>query len=172
MDKLPSLLTEERLQRLFALAESSPSGPLLEVGIYLGGSAEVLYNVAVEQDRELWLYDTFSGIPFASQFDSHKVGDFDNCIPKEFIQSSFPDAIIQEGIFPHAMRIPEQIAFVHLDCDQYQSYRDSLDALLPKMVLGGMIVCDDYCLQGAAKAIDETKHPKEVLDNGQVIFRC
>lgn len=172
MDKLPSLLTGERLERLYCLAESVPLGAFVEVGVYQGGSAEVLYRVAEKRGRELWLYDTFSGIPFASQIDRHQIGDFGDCIPLEYIQSSFPNAIIQEGIFPHGMRIPEKIALVHLDCDQYQSYRDSLDALLPKMTIGGMIVCDDYCLQGAARAIDETKWNKDLLDNGQLIFRC
>lgn len=171
MDKLPSLLTGERLARLYVMAEASPPGALMEVGVYQGGSAEVLYDVAKLQSRELWLYDTFTGIPYASEVDSHKVGDFSEA-SYEVIRREFPNAIVQQGVFPENMMLPGKIAFVHLDCDQYRSYRESLDELLPRIIPGGMIVCDDYCLQGAAKAIDETKHPKEVLDNGQVVFRC
>lgn len=171
MNKLPSLLTGERLARLFVLAKYCPPGALMEVGVYQGGSAEVLYDLARLQSRELWLYDTFSGIPFADDIDAHKVGDFSET-SYQAIRKEFPNAIIQQGIFPDGLMLPGKIAFVHLDCDQYRSYRESLDYLLTKIVPGGMIVCDDYALAGAAKAIDETKHEKEVLDNGQVIFRC
>ena len=168
---LPSLLTGERLVKFYALAESSPPGALMEVGVYQGGSAEVLYGLAKKQDRELWLYDTFSGIPHSHDIDPHKVGAFSET-SFEVIRKEFPSAIIQKGIFPDGLMLPGKIAFVHLDCDQYKSYRQSLDELLPKVVSGGMIVCDDYALAGAAKAIDETKHEKEILDSGQVLFRC
>jgi O-methyltransferase len=45
--------------------------------------------------------------------------------------------------------------FVHLDVDVYQPTRDSLDYFYPRLVPGGMIVCDDYGWPGARKAIEE-----------------
>ncbi len=153
------------------LANSAPSGAFVEVGVYLGGSAEVLYEVAQKQRRRLYLYDTFSGIPFADEIDSHRVGDFGVGASFEATQAAFPDAVVQKGIFPRDQAIPDSIAFVHLDVDQYRSYRECLDTLLPRMVRGGMILCDDYCLGGAAKAIDETKAEKELLPDNRILFR-
>ena len=136
----------------------------------MGGSAEVLYKVASEQGRALYLYDTFTGIPHKDPIDSHNVGDFSGGLSFSATMKDFPEAIVQDGIFPRMQFIPEEIAFVHLDVDQYRSYRESLDALIPKMVKGGVILCDDYCLDGAKKAIDETEGTKIPLPDGRMMF--
>ncbi len=53
MDKLPSLINADRLAMMYILAESSPPGDFIEVGVFQGGSAEVLYDVASLQKRKL-----------------------------------------------------------------------------------------------------------------------
>ena len=45
--------------------------------------------------------------------------------------------------------------FVHVDVDLYQPTRDSLEYFFPRMVPGGIIVCDDYGWPGARKAVEE-----------------
>jgi len=71
------------------------------------------------------------------------------------ICAAMPQAIVQKGIFPNKdLKVPEQVAFAHLDVDQERCYRESLDFLMPRMMKGGMMLCDDYCLVGAARAID------------------
>jgi O-methyltransferase len=172
MDTLPSLISPDRLSTMQSLAGNTPPGAFIEVGVYQGGSAEVLYVLSREQNRELWLYDTFSGIPFKDEIDSHNVGDFSNGMSFETARRVFPRAIVQRGIFPGELMLPGNIAFVHLDCDQYRSYRESLDLLLPKISPGGMILCDDYALAGCAKAIDETDWPRELIEDGRIVFRC
>lgn len=172
MSKLPSLIGDHHLAGMEVLAKSSPPGALLEVGVYKGGSASVLYEVAQLQNRSLWLYDTFSGIPYADDVDSHKVGDFSDGMSLESAKLAFPLARVQECVFPGGVEMPDSIAFAHLDVDQYRSYRDSLDVLMPRMVRGGIILCDDYCLGGAAKAIDETAGDKNFLEDGRIFFRC
>jgi hypothetical protein len=63
----------------------------------------------------------------------------------------FPGWIPQA--FPHE---PEaRYRFVHVDVDIYQPTRDSLDYFYPRLVPGGIIVCDDYNWPGARKAIEE-----------------
>ena len=166
-----SLLSSDKLDQLAQLARNTPNGPLIEVGVYCGGSAEVLYEIAMTEGRALYLYDTFTGIPFACEDDSHKVGDFAEGLTLDQAREVFPGAIVQDGIFPRSQAIPARIAFVHLDCDQYQSYRESLDKLVPLMMSGGVILCDDYCLKGAAKAIDETQGDKRPLADGRIYFQ-
>lgn len=152
--KLPSLVSEEKLSVMARLAETTPAGPFVEVGVYKGGSSQVLYALAQRQQRALYLYDTFTGIPYADDLDSHRVGDFSDAIMANIL-SALPDAIVQKGVFPNPeLALPERVSFAHLDVDQERSYKDSLNALMPRMVRGGMVLCDDYCLSGAARAID------------------
>jgi predicted O-methyltransferase YrrM len=149
-----SLIGDDVLAALEQEAMSAPQVAIVEVGVYKGGSAYYLNRVSIERKVPLYLFDTFSGQPYSCEFDSHKVGDFKEVLATE-IQDCFPDAIVVEGIFPHTLWNIGPIGFAHLDCDQYQSYRESCAALEPMMAKGGIMWFDDYCLPGAKKAIDE-----------------
>lgn len=171
--QLPSLIGREKLAVMTRLAEITPAGPLVEVGVYKGGSSQVLYEITQKQGRALYLYDTFAGIPHMDEWDSHPVGDFSD-VTVENIVKALPGAIVQRGVFPHDdLIVPEKVAFAHLDVDQERSYRESLDALMPRMLRGGMILCDDYCLRGAARAIDSVNDQhcvKTVLVDGRMLL--
>lgn len=142
------------------IAARTPPGCMVEIGVYQGGSAMHLLGLAREQKRNLYLYDTFTGIPCKSEWDSHAIGDFSDT-SLEYVQARCPGAVITPGRFPSSAIAMEPIAFVHLDCDQYQSYRESLTYLLPKMLPGGVMWFDDSpCLAGALKAVTEVFGPK------------
>jgi hypothetical protein len=117
-------------------------------------------SVAKQQGREMFAYDTFTGIPYKGEHDSHNVGDFSDTSFEE-VSRGLEGATVVQGIFPDsAVKMPP-VAFVHLDCDQYQSIKDSLGYLLPRMVEGGIIWFDDYgCLEGANKAVREVFSPE------------
>jgi O-methyltransferase len=153
----PSLVGDNVIQEMKLEAMKTPPGRFVEVGVYKGGTAWHLYEICKYQQRRLILCDTFTGIPYADQSagDSHKIGDFADT-SREAVEALMPEAIIVEGIFPESAREEDfhNIAFVHLDCDQYLSYLDSINFLLPRMVPGGVMWFDDYCLEGAKKAVD------------------
>lgn len=71
--------------------------------------------------------------------------------------SGFPGIAYFPGWIPDTF--PDEPAaryrFVHLDVDLYQPTRDGLDYFYPRLVPGGIIVCDDYDWPGARKAIEE-----------------
>jgi O-methyltransferase len=150
-----SVVCQNTIAELVSYARQTPAGAFVEVGVYQGGTAWHLASVAREQGRELFLYDTFTGIPHSdTDKDVHKVGDFgDTSI--EQVREAIPDATVVQGIFPaSAVRMP-QISFAHVDCDQYQSIVETSEYLIPLMVPGGMIWFDDYnCLSGATQAVD------------------
>lgn len=153
---LESLLRYDVLVELVHTARQCPPGDFVEVGVYKGGTAAALAGVAREQGRRLFLFDTFKGIPHASAIDRHKVGDFADTSLKT-IRKAIPDAICKAGVFP-ATLTPEvgPIAFAHVDCDQYESVKACCKHLAPLMVLGGVMVFDDYdVLPGAKQAVDE-----------------
>jgi len=154
MDKPPySLLAPDTLAELCRLADLSPDGKIAEIGVYQGGSAWHLASTG----RELHLFDTFTGIPFKSPVDSHVVGDFGDTSERQ-VRELIPTAILHVGVFPQTL--PPDLfgfGFVHVDCDQYQSVRDAIDHLGPRMLDGGLMVFDDYGhLEGATLAVDET----------------
>jgi hypothetical protein len=73
------------------------------------------------------------------------------------------------GIYPHTHPEDlEDVAFIHCDCDQYESYRAVIDRLWPLVVPGGFLIFDDYpYLAGAKQAVDESFASAELLTCGQ-----
>ena len=139
---LPSAVPQYVIDDLIKHARTAPKGCFVEVGVYQGGTAWHLTDLAKEQNRKIFLYDTFTGIPYTSDMDYHKVGDFSD-VDYEGIKAALPYATISKGIFPDsAVKMPK-IAFLHLDCDQYKSVMDSVNFLKDKMVKGGIIWFDD-----------------------------
>ena len=155
MEPPGSLVCYQSIASMMALAEKSPiGGCFVEVGVYKGGTAWHLAELARKQKRELHLFDTFTGIPERIHDDSHKVGDFADT-SFEMVREAIPDAIYHVGIFPNTLpfHMPA-IAFAHIDCDQYMSTHAAI-ARLPLMV-GGIMLFDDYdCTVGATRAVKE-----------------
>lgn len=153
----PSLIGPQALQELEGAARLAPPGDIVEVGVYQGGSAAVLGRVALEQGRRLFLFDTFTGIPYRDDVDHHNVGDFDDT-SAEAVQAAVPHARIRAGLFPDTLTDEVgPIALAHIDCDQYRSVRACCEELGPRMVPGGVMVFDDpNVLDGAARAVRES----------------
>lgn len=153
-----SLLRPEVLESLLSLALKAPQGAIVEVGVYQGGSALHLAQAARRKGVPLFLYDTFTGMPYHQEgLDGNKTGAFaDTSI--EAVQRLIPDAILVPGVFPHSLIDMPPIGFVHADADQYDSTKAILDHLLPLMVDGGIVVFDDYGVpgcDGCTRAVDE-----------------
>lgn len=151
-----SLIDPSTIKQMCAVAAQTPAGIFAELGVYRGGSARELAVVAEQQQRELHLFDTFSGIPYRIDDDSHAVGDFADTNEQE-VRALIPSAIFHVGVFPATM--PEQlppVAFLHIDADQYESYVHAIRLFSPLMVEGGIMWFDDYaCLASATRAVDE-----------------
>jgi hypothetical protein len=150
------------IKAILEIANTTPEGCFVEVGVYRGGVACHLSRMAEEQNREVFLYDTFEGIPFKDDIDSHFVGDF-NDTDYETVKNSIPYANVIKGIFPDSIVEMPKIAFAHIDVDQYQSYIDCIKYLSPLMVSGGIMWFDDYPLVGAKKAIHECFKEEQLI---------
>lgn len=149
------LIGEPTAAWLAGVAWASPEGCFVEIGVYQGGSARFLGEIAKAQGRELFLYDTFTGIPFKDAVDSHQVGDFSDT-SAEAVAEAVPHAVIVKGVFPASLVPMPPVAFCHVDADQYRSVKAACEVLGPLMVKGGVMVFDDYnALEGAKRAVDE-----------------
>ena len=152
---LPTLLSNEAIKKLLLLAEHTPSGAFVEIGVYKGGSGWHLSQLAEIQNRDIYLYDTFEGLPYHCSIDKHKAGEFNHASYDDIV-NAIPYATIVKGIFPNSAVEMGLIAFVHFDCDQYQSIKEGVEYLLPRMVKNGIMLFDDYnWLAGATLAVDE-----------------
>jgi O-methyltransferase len=70
-----------------------------------------------------------------------------------------------QNVLPTVAPTIDQIAFLRLDGDLYESTKVCLEYLYPKVVKGGFVVIDDYSsLTGCRKAVDEyiAKHNLDV----------
>jgi len=170
-----SLINAEQMREMCAVAAATPPGDFVEVGVYQGGSAVKLAAVAADQARRLWLFDTFTGIPEQTDgVDFHKIGDFSDTSVGA-VRELLPDALIVVGDAAETLPATDTgpVAFAHLDCDQYATYRACIVELSPRMVRGGVMWFDDYgALDGATKAVDEMFGDRvQTHDCGKVFVR-
>lgn len=169
---MQGLIGDELMGPLRDIAWLMPPGCFVEVGVYQGGSAAWLYRLAEEQGRELFLYDTFTGIPMRrDDCDHHFVGDFSDCSYEE-VRDAFPRAEVIKGLFPDSIVPMPGIAFVHADADQYESTKNICKVLGPLMVSGGVMLFDDYRgLTGCIKAVDECFPRRHVMADGRAMVK-
>jgi len=151
-----ALIGPNTIEQLLLCARGTPAGCFVEVGVFQGGSAMHLNALAEEQNRALYLYDTFQGMPwFEEGLDCHPLGDFANT-NLERVQRLCPGAIITAGIFPESAVEMPPISFAHIDVDNYRSVLETAAYLKDRMVSGGVMWFDDSpCLASAAKATKE-----------------
>lgn len=166
-----SIISRVQLEAMIRLAAGAPPGDFAEVGVFHGGSAYFLYEIALIQGRELHLFDTFSGTPVHTQgLDSHGInGEFADEDAPARIRKLMPTAALHIGIYPetHPQDL-KNLAFVHCDCDQYLSYKAVIEQMWPLVVPGGFLLFDDYpYLPGARRAVLEHFREAELQLAGQ-----
>lgn len=161
---IPSLISPARMDSLLNHARSileCVPGDFVEVGVYQGGSLELLAQVV--KHRRILGFDTFTGMPDVDPIkDLHRAGDFADTDFPSLVRafSVYPNVRLVQGLFPASAEgvLDQPIAFAHVDCDIYSSVRDCCRYLWPKMAIGGVMMFDDYIFPTcpeAKQAVDE-----------------
>lgn len=79
---------------------------------------------------------------------------------KELLKD-YPFVAFHPGFIPHTLEAARdrRFALAHIDVDLYQSPRDAFAFFYPRVVLGGILVCDDYGapahIKSARRAVEE-----------------
>jgi Macrocin-O-methyltransferase (TylF) len=175
---------EHRARRaayLKRMIDRCPSGDIVECGVGYGDSILLLAIFSESQARNVWGFDSFEGFPEPSPEDASarkpQKGEWKSSKPsiESMLQGlglsdKYVDAHVRliPGFFSDSLSQYDgsSIAFLHLDCDLYQSYMDCLNVLYKKVCRGGIIAFDEYGERkwpGATKAIDEFFRGKEPL---------
>jgi len=151
-----------KLHVLYQLIQSTSNvvGDIAEVGVYRGGSAKFL--VEIGKGKQVYLFDTFAGMPEVSDKDMHKEGDFASTSLEavERFLGDHDNLSLFKGIFPETAEAidDKRFSLVHIDVDIYQSVKDCSEFFYYKMNPGGVMLFDDYgalICPGAREAVDE-----------------
>lgn len=164
--EISSLQRFEERYSLWSLSRTVASRPgsIAEVGVYRGGSALLL--AAAKQEADLYLFDTFEGMPAVNPATdgNFQEGDFSNSSLHEVknLLRGYAGVHFYPGIFPRsaAPLEPRNLTFklVHLDVDLHSSTLAALEWFYPRMERGGLIVSHDYndkTVPGVKQAFDE-----------------
>ena len=144
------------------------SGDFVELGCYKGDTSLLLADLLKDSLKQLWIYDSFEGLPEKTDFDESPLGEnfkegellvTKREVKERFLRSGLKLPVIKKGWFSDFSKsdLPEEIAFCFLDGDFYESIRDGLllveDILAPEASL----IVHDYnnpALPGVKKAVD------------------
>jgi len=156
---------------------------VVECGVWRGGSmmAAAFSLLHLESTtRQLYLFDTYTGMPEPRPFDRDRdgrpasdwlrdptaAGDMVRAccdlqtVRQAMLRTRYPWKKIVfvpgrvEEVLP--AEAPAKIALLRLDTDWYESTYHELEHLWPRLALGGVLIVDDYGhWQGARRAVDE-----------------
>ncbi len=132
-------------------------GDFIEFGCYDARVAEFLieYNNIASLKKSFYLYDIFDNPP-TDRGPLHSPELFDN-VSKRMSKYDFVRVI--PGLLPGTFedKIPDKIAFVHLDLNSAKTEISLLKVFFEKMVPGGIIILDDYGTMGYEQQYTEEK---------------
>lgn len=151
-------------------------GDILEVGVWKGGTAAIISSAAsLNKQTKIYLADTFEGVPKASLFDPvYRGGEHSDT--SELTVNQLLDSLqinnytILKGIFPDDFTNfqIDKLKFCHIDVDTYLSAKDVFEYVWNNLIVGGVIIFDDYGFQtceGVTKLFNELNLP-----NGHKIY--
>ena len=159
------------LEQMEEVLDAGVPGDIVEFGCYIGTTSLFIRRLldARCENRNFHVYDSFEGLPEKRREDESPAGVGFKAgaltiskkqFVREFQKANLKLPLIHKGWFSDlaADNVPGRIAFAFLDGDFYQSIKDSLKLVLPRMSKGGVIIIDDYAreaLPGVARAVQE-----------------
>jgi len=162
-----TMVTNKNLWTLYNLVRqvnrSGLPGDIVECGVWNGGSAAIMAfadareNVDGSTRRTVWLFDSFQGLPPATERDVNvkrenyfvgwNKGNITN-VKQAFCRLglSLDHVKIVPGWFDATLKpaTVNRIAVLHIDSDWYESVKIVLDVFYEKVVPGGYIILNDF----------------------------
>lgn len=166
------------------IVRNNIEGAIVECGVWKGGSimaAALTLKMLGIFNRELYLYDTFSGMTEPGEIDVSVDGEAakqtfsqkkiakdqsDWCfssleeVKENVLSTGYPPEMFHfvkgkvENTIPQT--IPSRISLLRLDTDWYESTKHEMNHLFPILTKNGVLIIDDYGYwKGSRKAVDE-----------------
>ena len=169
------------------IEKNNIKGNIIETGCALGGSS-ILIGKLKSENRKFKVYDSFEMMPEPSENDGEDVHNRFEVIKKGTskgihgnlyygyendlytkVKNSFKkfgvglaNIELIKGYYEDTLKITDPVAMAHIDCDWYDSVIVSLERIEPYLVIGGILIIDDYyCYSGCKKAVDDYFNDKK-----------
>jgi hypothetical protein len=181
--KAPSMIGARRMENVRSECErvirAGVPGDFMETGVWRGGACIMMRAVLKAYgitDRRVIAADTVAGFPTPTAADAgfEIAACEDFAVPLEEVKAAFAryglldeQVVFLEGLFKDTLPAAPvtALALLRLDGDLYESTRDGLVNLYPKLSPGGSLIADDYFLfAGHRKAIDEYRVGHGIAD--------
>lgn len=171
-----TLVDVYRCYELWSLVQESSKcldGDLLEIGVWRGGSGALICKAAEEAkiSNKVYLCDTFRGVVKCTEHDHYYKGSEHSDTSMEIVMDliehlNICNVEVCQGIFPDDMIEvfrTKKYRFVHIDVDTYQSAKDIFEFVWENVVVGGIVVFDDY-------GFETTNGVTELLDTIEMLI--
>jgi O-methyltransferase len=158
-------------------------GDLIETGAWRGGATILMRAVLAaygDGERRVWVADSFQGLPRpdpgrwpAEAGDRHWTSER-LAVPLEEVKANFARyGLLDEqvrflpGWFSETLPTApiERLAVLRLDGDMYGSTMEALEALYPKLSVGGYVIVDDYgAVPQCKEAVTDFRAAHQIID--------
>jgi len=179
----------DNVERCIAdVLERGVPGDLVEAGAWRGGTTIFMRAMLAahgDRDRRVWVADSFQGLPApnAEAFPADARLDYTRypelAVGVERVKANFARYGLLDdrvrflpGWFRDTLRTApiERIALMRLDGDLYESTIDALDALYPRLAVGGYCLIDDYgALAACRQAVDDFRASQGISEEIQTV---
>ncbi|HVF72681.1 MAG TPA: TylF/MycF family methyltransferase [Chthoniobacterales bacterium] len=179
-----TMIGSRRLHNLRELTERvihrGVAGDLIETGVWRGGACIMMRAVLAAygvRDRKVFAADSFEGLPKPDE-NSFPVdaGDIHHiypelAVPLEEVEENFrsyglldDQVVFLKGWFKETLPAApiERLAILRLDGDMYESTIQGLNALYPKLSLGGFCIVDDGNVPGCQAAVNDYRRDARI----------
>jgi hypothetical protein len=128
----------------YSLTVTAVDGHYLEFGVFTGGTIRFIARRIAP--RTIHGFDSFKGLPEAWSGFNLGRGAFDlgGRLPRVSNNVRLHRGYFEESLPPWLRDNPNQVAFIHLDCDLYSSTKTVLSLLAPRMTSGTVLLFDEY----------------------------
>jgi len=176
-----SMMSYSRLKGIYEaiceVIDRDVEGSFVECGTARGGCAGLMGLTSQKrgQRRDIWVYDTFEGLPAPSKGDPDYElallrkgkckGEYEDVLTLINQLGTQEDTNLVKGLFQETLPQTKvtKIAVLHVDGDWYESTKTCLDHLYDKVTPGGIVQIDDYGhWAGAKKALHEFFESREI----------
>ena len=174
--------------------ENNIDGDFIETGVWKGGAVIYAYHILKElhSNKKVYCADSFEGLPMpdvgkypTDNGDSHWSLTYLK-VDLETVKNNFKmfgeigdNVIFLKGWFKDTLPNCniEKLSVLRLDGDMYESTWEALEALYPKLSIGGFCIIDDFGLRRCHAAVldyrnkfDITEEYISVMDNKEYIL--
>jgi hypothetical protein len=153
-----AFIARQYILRQLAKQQSGKNSNFAECGTYAGMSVHFVADLCPQRFIGI---DSFEGVSEPGEHDTDYFKTLKLDIPIEYaektmIEGNHKNVELYKGWIPEVFKNIDDLeySYVNVDVDLYQPTKDSIEYFWPRIISGGVLICDDY---GSYKTIGARK---------------